>query len=105
VIRKIQAWALVEVPIPVVEEFEGCSMSHWSSQQVKEILILYRPGIADRDDPEVAKALAAATNDPELSRWFAEHCALYESLRDKFRQIPVPPFHWKFSVTPARFRV
>jgi hypothetical protein len=63
------------------------------SSQQRGILILYRPGTADREDPEVAKALAAVTHDPELSRWFATHCALCEVFHDKFRQISVPPFH------------
>ena len=64
-----------------------------SARQVREILILCRPGTADREDPELAKALAIMTKDPDLSRWLAEHCALCEALRDKFRQIPVPSFH------------
>ena len=68
-------------------------MNRMNSQQAREILILYRPGTDDREDPEVAKALAAVTQGPELSRWFAEHCALCEVFRDKFRQISVPPFH------------
>jgi hypothetical protein len=80
-------------------------MIRTSARQVREIRILYRPGTADREDPEVAKALAAVTHDPELSRWFAKHCALCEAFRDKFRQIPVPPLHSKFSVTPGRFWV
>jgi hypothetical protein len=61
-----------------------------SARQVRRILILSKPGTADREDPEVAKALALVTHDPGLSRWFAKHCALCEVLRDKFRQIPVP---------------
>jgi hypothetical protein len=61
-----------------------------SSQQVREILILYRPGTADREDTEVAEALALVIHDPGLSRWFAKHGALCEVLRNKFRQIPVP---------------
>ena len=65
-------------------------MTRMSARHVREILILYRPGTADREDPEVAKALARVTHDPGLSRWFAKHCALCEVLRDKFRRIPVP---------------
>lgn len=61
-----------------------------TSRQAKEILLLYRPGSADREDPEFAQALALTEQDPELGRWFADHCALQDALRAKFRQIPVP---------------
>lgn len=57
--------------------------------EAKQILLLYRPGTADADDPEVAAALALAKDDPELSRWLAEHNARQTALREKFRQIPV----------------
>lgn len=56
--------------------------------QAKQILIIYRPGTADADDPEIAEALALVRTDPELSAWFDEHCARQNALRDKFRQIP-----------------
>jgi hypothetical protein len=65
-------------------------MKRTSARQVKEILILYRPGTADGEDPGVARALTAVTHDPELSCWFAKHCALCEAFRNKFSQIPVP---------------
>jgi hypothetical protein len=57
--------------------------------EAKQILLLYRPGTADANDPEVAAALALAGSDPELSRWLAEHNARQTALREKFRQIPV----------------
>ncbi|HSY42960.1 MAG TPA: hypothetical protein VK811_03560 [Candidatus Acidoferrum sp.] len=57
--------------------------------EAKQILLLYRPGTADAEDPEVAAALALAKDDPELSRWLAEHNARQTALREKFRQIPV----------------
>jgi hypothetical protein len=59
-------------------------------QQVKQTLILYRPGTADGDDPDVAQALALVKKDQKLSRWFANNCVICEALREKFRQIPVP---------------
>jgi hypothetical protein len=65
-------------------------LKRMSSHQVRSILILYRPGTADGEDPEMAEALAAVAHHLELARWFAQHCALYEARRDKFRQIPVP---------------
>ncbi|HEV2455763.1 MAG TPA: hypothetical protein VGY98_15975 [Verrucomicrobiae bacterium] len=58
--------------------------------QAKEVLMIYRPGTADANDPEIAKALSLVESDPELSRWFEEHCARQKALRDKFRQIALP---------------
>jgi hypothetical protein len=58
--------------------------------QAKQILMMYRPGTADANDPEVAEALAVVQSDPELAHWFDEHCARQTALRDKFRQI-MPP--------------
>jgi len=58
--------------------------------EAKSILLLYRPGTADADDPQVAEALALAKRDAELMDWLAAHCARQEALRAKFRQITVP---------------
>jgi uncharacterized membrane protein YbaN (DUF454 family) len=58
--------------------------------EAKTILLLYRPGTADADDPQIAEALALAKSDPELSRWLEEHVARQNVLREKFRQIAVP---------------
>jgi hypothetical protein len=58
--------------------------------EIKHILLVYRPGTADAEDPEIAEALALAKNDPELSQWLEEHCARQNALRAKFRQIAVP---------------
>jgi len=55
----------------------------------REILTPYRPGTADQNDPEFAEALAMVRGDPELARWFDEHCARYEAIRAKFQQIPI----------------
>lgn len=52
--------------------------------------MLYRPGTADADDPQIAGALALAKREPELARWLEEHSARQEALRSKFRQITVP---------------
>lgn len=59
--------------------------------EAKNILLLYRPGTADAEDPQIAEALAVAKRDRELTDWLEEHCARQETLRAKFRQIPVPP--------------
>lgn len=56
----------------------------------KNILLLYRPGTADANDPQVSEALALAQRDGELARWFGEHCARQELLRASFRQIAAP---------------
>ena len=58
--------------------------------EAKTILLLYRPGTADADDPQIAGALGLAKQDPELTRWLAEHCARQEALRAGFRQITAP---------------
>ncbi|MGP8199265.1 MAG: hypothetical protein ACLQU4_07170 [Limisphaerales bacterium] len=72
-----------------------------NNQEAKEILALYRPATADRTDPSFAEAMERAKGpsawgngqnkaDPELGRWFQEHCASHLSIRGKFLDIPVP---------------
>jgi hypothetical protein len=61
-----------------------------NSQIAKGILVLYRPGTADAEDPAFAEALQACEHDPELKRWFDEHCSTYEMLRARFREVPIP---------------
>ncbi len=58
--------------------------------EAKNILLLYRPGTPDADDPQIAGALELAKHDPELAQWLAAHCARQLVLREKLRQIPVP---------------
>jgi uncharacterized membrane protein YbaN (DUF454 family) len=58
--------------------------------EAKTILLLYRPGTADADDPQIAGALELAKQDPELTRWLMEHRARQEALRAGFRQIAAP---------------
>lgn len=57
--------------------------------EAKQILLLYRPGTTDVEDPDTAAALALAKEDPELARWLEAHCARQNALREKFRQLPV----------------
>jgi hypothetical protein len=59
--------------------------------QAREILALFRPGTADEQDPAFAQARQLAGTDPELGRWFEEHCEAYLVLRQKFQAIPIPP--------------
>ena len=58
--------------------------------QAKEILLLYRPGTADAEDPQISAAVALARQDPELGRWLAQHCAFQDTMRAQLRQIEVP---------------
>jgi hypothetical protein len=70
-------------------------------EEAREILALYRPGTADRTDPSFNEALERAKPhrapengqdhpDPELGRWFQEHCSSHLSIRARFFEIPVP---------------
>jgi hypothetical protein len=61
-----------------------------NSNEAKTILLLYRPGTADADDPQIADALALVKSDAELARWFEHHCARQNALRAKFRQVAAP---------------
>lgn len=58
--------------------------------EAKTILLLYRPGMADVEDPQMAEALALAKNDPKLGRWLETQTAAQEALRTKFNQITPP---------------
>ena len=73
-----------------------------TNEEAKKILALYRPGTADRNDPEFIEVLELTKAQPpqerwreapdgELSRWFLEHRSSYLSIRTKFQNIPVPP--------------
>lgn len=58
--------------------------------EARQILLLHRPGMDEAADPQMAEALALAQRDPELGRWFADHCAFQTAMREKLRQIEVP---------------
>ena len=62
-----------------------------NNQEAKEILQLFRPGTADEKDAAFDQARQLAKTDPELARWFDQHCRAYLALRRKFQAIPVPP--------------
>ena len=70
-----------------------------TNEEARQILAFYRPGTADRIDPSFDEALERAKphppegqdkHDPNLGRWFQEHCSSYLSIRNKFVEIPVP---------------
>lgn len=58
--------------------------------EAKNILLLYRHGTADADDPQIAGALALAERDQELKDWLVKHCARQYVLRENFREISAP---------------
>jgi hypothetical protein len=58
--------------------------------EAKNILLLYRPGTSDAEDPQIAAALGLARMDPELARWLEVHCARQIVIGEKFRQIITP---------------
>ena len=68
-----------------------------NSDEAKQILLLYRPGTADADDPAVAEAIACAREDAELAAWFEQHQAFQKAMRAKFRQVKAPE-HLKFEL-------
>jgi len=61
-------------------------------EQARQLLLLYRPGTADADDPEVAEAITLARGDTELAEWFAQHCAFQKKVRANMRSIQAPPY-------------
>jgi len=62
-----------------------------NSQEAKRILALYRPGSAEAEEPELREALEQTRQDPRLRQWFEQYCAFQEAMRQKFRQLEVPP--------------
>jgi hypothetical protein len=62
-----------------------------NKQEALQILALFRPSTADEKDPFFLEARQLAQTDPEMTRWFAQHCESYLVLRRKFLAIPIPP--------------
>jgi hypothetical protein len=60
-----------------------------NSQQARQKLELYRPGVDDTD-PQFVEALAQTECDSELRRWFDERCALYTVVRAKLGEVTAP---------------
>ena len=54
--------------------------------------MLYRPGTADAEDSEIEQAMEVARQDPDLGRWFENHCQFQQSMRAKFSQIGAPEY-------------
>lgn len=62
-----------------------------NSDEARTILLACRPGTADEHDPDVRAALAAVQRDPQLAAWWREQQAVQAALRDRLRELPVPP--------------
>jgi hypothetical protein len=58
--------------------------------EAKIILLRYRPGTADREEPEIREALAQAQVDEELSRWLADNGTSQQLLRQTFQKFKAP---------------
>ena len=59
-------------------------------EQAQEILLSYRPGCDDADDPQIVEALQLLDQDPELASWFAAHQRADAVIRARLRETPVP---------------
>ena len=60
-------------------------------EEAKTILLLYRPGTADSNDPQIAEALILAKQDADLGAWLERQNLLQKIIREKFQQIEPPP--------------
>jgi len=58
--------------------------------EAKLILLRYRPGTKDEEDPEIREALALAKGDAGLSGWLAKQVERQQLLRETFREIKAP---------------
>ncbi len=61
-----------------------------NAEEAKKILIAYRQGSRDGDEPEVAEALRAARQVPELQIWLDGQARYHSKVQEAFRGIPVP---------------
>lgn len=61
-----------------------------SPERAREVLLLYRPGTADAEDPEIVEAMEVARTNPALAAWWKEHVHFQAAIRAKLRAIEVP---------------
>ncbi len=61
-----------------------------NQDEAKQILMLYRPGTADAEEPEIVAAMEMARQHPGLGQWFNQHAQFQQAMRSKLRQIKVP---------------
>lgn len=62
-----------------------------TTQEAKQILQLYRPGVDDAAEPEVAAALKLAKEDAELGHWLETQQAFHAAVSAKLREVTPPP--------------
>jgi hypothetical protein len=60
------------------------------AEEAKQILLRYREGTLDANDPDIIQALDLAARDRELNTWFADHRSFQSAVSDSLRTIPVP---------------
>jgi len=58
--------------------------------EAKAILRVHRPGHHEHNDPELARALEFARQDPELAQWWAKENAFDTSVAEKLSHVPPP---------------
>jgi hypothetical protein len=61
-----------------------------NSQQAKQVLAGYRPGIDDKSDPQIAEALRLLEQDPELALWFEQLQRADDIIRRRLREMSAP---------------
>lgn len=61
-----------------------------NSQQAKQVLVGYRPGIDDTSDPRIAEALRQLERDPELALWYEQLQRADDIIRRRLREMSVP---------------
>lgn len=76
-----------------------------TTNEAKVVLLAYRPGVDDAQDPEVSQALALCESDAELARWFKSHCEQQNLLRAKMRGIKAPEGLAQQIISEQRARV
>jgi hypothetical protein len=69
-----------------------------TSKEAREILLLYRPGTRDAEDPDIVEAMAVARHDAELGKWFDQHQAFQVAMRAKLRELQAPE-HLKLALS------
>jgi hypothetical protein len=61
-----------------------------TSQEAKEILLSYRPGVDDAENPAIVAALHQLEHDPDLASWFQQLQDTDHAIRRQLRETPVP---------------
>jgi hypothetical protein len=70
-------------------------------EEAQEVLLLFRPGTADAEEPQIIAAMEVARRDPELGQWFEQHQRFQATMRAGFRRIGAPE-HLKVALLAAQ---